>query len=202
MPSQINATLEQQSRAAPPRELQIIDGKEIRIIIGNKPKQQIYSVQLLALGDKSYVRLHMAWRWLWLLVVCLLALAGYWVIKTASGFSLGTFEFSFVAGFSLTAILALVMFIVKLSRKRVFVSRLARVQLFDVLIGNPNHRAYKAFINNINQSLNKARQFWNLKPEHQVAGEMRMLRRLAEEGIIKQADYEQAKKKLFSISSK
>lgn len=202
MPPQINATLQQQSRIAPPRELQIVDGKEIRIIVGNKPRQQTYSVQLLALADKSQVRLHLAWRWLWLLLACLLALTGYWIAGSMSGFSLGTYEFSYVAGFSLTAILAMVMFVLKLSRKRVFVSRLAKVPLFDILIGNPNNRAYKAFLKNINNSLDQARQFWNLKPEHQVAGEMRMLRRLAEEGIIKQADYEQAKKKLFAVSTK
>ena len=84
---------------------------------------------------------------------------------------------------------------------RVFVSRLARVRLFDIHIGKPNHRAYKSFLGKLNQSLTKARQFWNLKPEHQVAGEMRMLRRLSEEGVIKQSDYENAKKKLFSLSS-
>ena len=201
MPAQINATLEQQCRTEPLKELQIVDGKEIKIIIGTPPKQKSYSVQLLALADKSQIRLNIAWGWLWLLVFCMLALLGYWLARTLFAISLGTFEFSYVAGFSLTAILALVMFGLKLARKRVFVSRLAKVRLFDINIGKPNHRAYKSFIGNLNQSLIKARQFWNLKPEHQVAGEMRMLRRLSEEGIIKQSDYEKAKKKLFSLSS-
>lgn len=202
MPVQINATLQQYSRVEPPRELQIVDGKEIRIIIGTPPKQKSYSVQLLALADKSQIRLNIAWGWLWLLIGCLIALAGYWVVRATSGFTLATYEFSYVAGFSLTGILAAVMFVLKLARKRVFVSRLARVKLFDILIGNPNHRAYKSFLAQINQSLQEARQFWNLKREHQVAGEMRMLRRLAEEGVIRQGDYEKAKKKLFSLSEK
>ena len=202
MATKIDTTLQQQSKTGPPRELQIVDGKEIRIIIGNKPKQQAYSVQLLALADKSYIRLHIMWRWLWLFAGCILALIGYWVVRSVFELSLGLYEFSYVAGFSLLAILAMVMFFLKLARKRVFVSRLARVRLFDILISNPNQCAYKAFLANINKSLSKVRQFWNLKPQHQVAGEMRMLRRLAEEGIIRQADYEQAKKKLFSLSSK
>jgi len=201
MTSKINATLQQQSKAGPPRELQIVDGKEIKIIIGSSPRQQTYSVQLLALADKSHIRLHIAWRWLVLLVVSTVALSGYWFAPSVLA-KLGTFEFSYVASFSLMAILSLVMFVLKLSRKRVFVSRLTGVRLFDILIGNPNHRAYKAFLKNINQSLNNARQFWNLKPEHQIAGEMRMLRRLAEERIIRQSEYEKAKKKLFAVSSK
>lgn len=199
MTSKINATLQQQSKAGPLREFQIVDGKEIRITIGNAPKQQTYSVQLLALADKSHIRLHIAWWWLWLLVVSVVALSGYWFAPTVLA-KLGTFEFSYVASFSLAAILSLVMFVLKLSRKRVFVSRLTGITLFDILISNPNHRAYKAFLNNINQSLNNARQFWNLKHEQQVAGEMRMLRRLAEERIIKQSEYEKAKTKLFTAS--
>ena len=197
MASKINATLHQQSKAGPPREFQIVDGKEIRITIGSAPKQQTYSVQLLALADKSHIKLHIAWGWLWLLIISAMALSGYWFAPSLLA-RLGTFEFSYAAGFSLTAILSLVMFVLKLSRKRVFVSRLTGIELFDILISNPNHRAYKAFLNNINQSLNNARQFWNLKHEHQVAGEMRMLRRLAEEKIIKQSEYEKAKTKLFS----
>jgi hypothetical protein len=202
MPAQINATLQQQSRVEAPRELQIVDGKEIRINIGNPPRQRTYSVQLLALADKSLIRLHIAWGWLGLFLVSVVALVGYWLSRSAFGFSLAAYEFSYVAGFSLAAILAIAMFILKLSRKRVFVSRLAKVKLFEVLIGNPNNRAYKSFLDQINHSLKEARQFWNLKQEHQVAGEMRMLRRLSEEGVIKQADYEKAKKYLFSLSAK
>ena len=201
MASKINATLQQQSKASPPREFQIVDGKEMRILIGTAPKQQTYSVQFLALADKSHVRLHIAWRWLWLLIMSLVALTVYWLAPSLVA-KLGTFEFSYVASFTLMAILSVVMFVLKLSRKRVFVSRLTGIGLFDILISNPNHRAYKAFLQNINKSIINARQFWNLKPEHQVAGEMRMLRRLAEEKIIKQADYERAKKKLFAASSK
>lgn len=198
MSTPINTTLQQQSRAEPPKELQIVDGKEVRIVIGIPPKHKAYSVQILALADKSQIRLNLAWSWLWLFVICILCLTLYWLAKSWWGISFGVYEFPFIAGLSLTSILALVMFGLKLARKRVFVSRLARVRLFDMLISNPNHRAYKQFLDNLNQSLVNARQFWNLKHEHQVAGEMRMLRRLAEEGVIKQSDYEKAKQKLFS----
>ncbi|MGD8783228.1 MAG: hypothetical protein PVG75_02265 [Thioalkalispiraceae bacterium] len=202
MSGQINATLQQQSRVEPPRELSIVDGKEIKVVIGVPPKQKSYAVQLLALADKSQLRLSIAWGWLWLFVIAVVALAAYGFSRSVFDLSLGTFEFSYVAGFTLAAILALVMFILKLTRKRIYVSRLARVKLFEILISNPNPRAYKMFINKIDESLREARKFWNLKQEHQIAGEMRMLRRLSEEGIIRQSEYERAKKYLFSLSSK
>lgn len=199
MPAKIDATLEQQTRTGPSREFQIVEGKEIRIISGTGARQQSYSVQLLALADKSLVRLHLAWGWLGLLFFCLLAIFGYMFARSSLGISLQNFEFVYVAGFSLAAIASLVMFILKLARKRVFVSRLARVRLFDILIGKPNNRSYKAFLSQLNDSLQKAREFWNLKPEHQIAGEVRMLRRLSEEGVIGKSDYEQAKKKLLHL---
>lgn len=199
MPAKIDASLEQQTRAGPSREFQIVDGKEIRIISGIGSRQQSYSIQLLALADKSLVRLHLAWGWLGLLCICLLAIFGYIFVRSSFGISLGKFEFIYVAGFSLAAVGSLVMFMLKLARKRVFVSRLARVRLFDMLIGKPNYREYKAFLNQLGHSLQTARQFWNLKPEHQAAGEVRMLRRLSEEGVIGKSDYEQAKKKLLAL---
>jgi hypothetical protein len=50
--------------------------------------------------------------------------------------------------------------------------------------------------------LHKTRNYWDLKVEQQIAGEIRMLRRLASEGVIPQKVYEEAKDKLFAISNK
>ena len=54
----------------------------------------------------------------------------------------------------------------------------------------------------IDAYLQKTRSEWNLKPEQQIAGEIRMLRRLATEGVISQKIYEEAKDKLFSRTHK
>ena len=200
MPIEINASLEQQGRLGPVRQFQIVNGKEIRITIRSKPKPQTYAVHLLALADKGHLRLHIAWRWLILLTICLLSLLGYYLGESIFGFSSSAYEFSFVAGFGLTGLLALILFILNISRKRVFVSRYAKVNLFEILISNPDYRSYKSFIDTMAGYLQKARRFWDLKPEHQIAGEMRMLRRLASQGVITQSVYDQAKNKLFSLS--
>jgi len=202
MPVKINASLEQQGRIGPVREFQIVNGKEVRIKIKSKVKQQSYAIQLLALADKGHLRIHIAWQWLLLLFFCLLALLGFYLAKSMYDFSLSAYEFSITAGLSLTGFLALVLFILNISRKRVFVSRYAKVSLFEILISNPNYRSYKYFIDTLSGNLQKTRRFWELKPEHQIAGEMRMLRRLASQGIISQSVYSQAKDKLFSLSDK
>jgi len=202
MSTEINASLEQQGRLGPVRQFQVVNGKEVRISIKSKPKPQTYAVHLLALADKGHLRLHIAWHWLMLLSFCLLALLGYYLAKSIFDFSFYAYEFSFVAGVGLIGLLALVLFVLNISRKRVFVSRYAKVNLFEVLINNPDYRSYKFFIDTLSGQLQKARRFWDLKPEHQIAGEMRMLRRLASQGIITQGIYNQAKDKLFSLSDK
>ena len=202
MPLEVNARLHQQGRMGPVRRFQIVNGKEIRIRIGDKPKEQIYSVNLLALADKGNIRIHLAWPWLIVLSICVFVLFSYYYAKSISLLSLAAYEFSFIAGISLTGLLSLVLFVLSISRKRVYVSRYARVTLFEILISNPNHRDYKQFIDALSGYLQKARDYWELKPEHQIAGEIRMLRRLAKQGIISQVVYEQAKDRLFSLSDK
>jgi len=200
MTIEINASLQQQGRIGPVRHFQIVNGKEIRICIGDKLKQKIYSVHLLALADKGYFRIHISWPWLILSSICCLALLGYHFTKSISTPNLGSYEFSLIAGLILTGLLSFIVFILKISRKRVFVSRYARVHLFEILINKPDARRYKIFIDAISEHLQTARGFWELKPEHQIAGEMRMLRRLAKQGIIQQTVYEKAKDKLFLLS--
>jgi hypothetical protein len=99
-------------------------------------------------------------------------------------------------------VLGFILVAVNFYRVRVFYSRNAAIPLFDLYINKPDYRAYKAFIEQLNLYIDKTRAFWSLKLEQQIAGEMRMLRRLASEGIISQRDYDQAKTRLFGISNK
>jgi hypothetical protein len=63
-------------------------------------------------------------------------------------------------------------------------------------------KSYRSFIEQLNSYIQKTRTFWQLKLDQQIAGEMRMLRRLAGEGVITQRDYDQAKGRLFGVSNK
>ena len=202
MPAEINAVLQQQGRTGPVKEIQIINGREVRVITGVNTKQKVFLVSLLALADKSHVRLNIAKNWLILFGVSALALLIYWLLKSVLGHSLGDYEFSFVTVLAICCLLGLVLFGLNLSRKRVYYSRHAGVALFDMLIGYPDSQAYKTFHNCLEDYIKQARESWGLKLEQQIAGEIKMLRRLASEGVISQGDYEQAKDQLFSLTSK
>jgi hypothetical protein len=202
MAKEINATLQQQGKLGQLREYQIVNGKELRIIQGMGAKQRVYLVHLLALGDKSRVRFNIAWGWLYLAVACLVGLVIYLMVKSLITINSGMIEFAIMAAFILGIALGLILVIANFSRVRVFYSRHSAIPLFDLYISKPNQQAYKSFLRQLNNYIEKTREFWKLKLDQQIAGEVRMLRRLASDGVISQRDYDQAKDRLFSISNK
>ena len=183
-------------------EYQILNGQEVRVSLKQGSRQKSYLVSLLALADKSRYRLNVAWGWL---LACLFSaglLILYYAFKDRLDWKLGQFEYLLVAGLSLIALASLVIFVLKLKRKRIYYARHSRVPLFGIVIGNPDSRSYRTFTEILSEQLKRARGFWKLTTEQQFAGEIKMLRRLANEGIISKLEYEKAKNRLFRLTNR
>lgn len=202
MATEINARLTQQSRFTGTREYIIVNGKELRIKLQGKFKQQLVAISLLALGEKSSYRIHFVWRWLVLTIVSGVLLGAYFLVRNWYGLSSAVFDFAVLAVTSVLFMLGLVLFVINISRKRVFYARSSHIALFDILVSKPNAHEYRAFLDSLQGYISKARQFWSLKTDQQLAGELRMIRRLVSEGVLEQAQYELAKGRLFRISNK
>ncbi len=202
MSSEFNAILQQQPLTDVPREYHILNGKEVRIIEGLGHKQRVYLIHILALADKSRIRIGLAWGWLWWAIVCVVSLVLYLFISPLFPWSSTSLHFVIIASLVIASILGVIMLGVKLSRKRVFYARHSQVPLFDILIAKPDQQRYKAFVDQLASCMEKARSGRTLRLDQQIAGEIRMLRRLANEGVIAKRDYEQAKAQLFSLSNK
>lgn len=201
MPGEVNATLQQQGKLGYTREFQLCNGNEIHIRLNAGSRNNVYQVHLLALADKSRARFHIAWSWLWCFVISLTGLGVYWIVNQFTRID-ANIGFALVLTCVLGILLGLVMLILKFYRKRVFYSRYANVPLFEILINKPDSRQYKNFIDVLESYTAKARNHHDLKVERQIAGEMRMLRRLATQKVIPQSAYDKAKDKLFNISNK
>jgi hypothetical protein len=202
MASEVNANLKQQGNYGQQREYQIVNGRNIRIAIGSKSKHKIYTIPMLALAGKSKSRLQIAWGWLWLAVTGFIAIPVYLFGKTLLGLDTRSFDFAILAMLVVAALIGCIMLVVNSSRTRIFFTAYSKVPLFDILIGKPDYQSYKRFLNVLDGYLHKTREFWGLKIDQQIAGEIRMLRRLASEGVIPQKVYEEAKDKLFALSNK
>ncbi len=202
MPAEITTTLRQQSRLGQTREYHIIDDKEIRIVLSGKLKQKTVTLSLLALGEKSSYHIHFVWGWLFAALLVAAGLPGYFFAKQEFGFNIGIDESILVVLIAVIALICAVMFVFMLSRKRVFYSRNSHIPLFDIKVNNPTRRDYHQFLDLLNSYINKTRQFRQLSLEQQMAGELRMIRRLVSEDILNQRDYDRAKDRLFRLNNK
>jgi hypothetical protein len=202
MAAEINAHLRQQTRLGLTRDYTVVEGKEIRISLQSKFKTQQFAVSLLALGEKSSYHIHVAWGWLVTALLAALMLSGYYYAKRYMALDIGLYEFVVVAVSGLLLLASVVAFGFNFSRKRVFYSRQAHIPLFDILINNPDQRQYRRFQQDLEACIMRSRQFWQLKYEQQMAGELRMIRRLVSEGVLDQSLYERAKEQLFRLSNK
>lgn len=200
MPIEVTANLRQQGSYGVQREYQIVNGRNIRIAMGNKAKHKIFSVPMLALAEKSKTQLHIAWAWFWLAISGLLAIPLYLYLKTLLNLKAHVIDFAILTGLVIAALIGISMLILNFSRKRIFFTAYSNVPLFDILIGKPDHKSYKSFLNTFESCMHTTRGEWQLKDEQQIAGEIRMLRRLTNEGVISQKVYEEAKDKLFSFN--
>lgn len=200
MSSEINARLRQQASYGQQREYQIVNGRNIRVSISSKGNSKVFTVPMLALAEKGKARVHIAWAWFWLGLVGLLAILIYLGIKDALNLNAQYLNFAILAGLVVTTIIGFVMLVLNFSRKRVYFTAISKIPLFDILIGKPDTQSYKQFLEIFDSYLQKTRSHYDLRTDQQIAGEIRMLRRLSNEGVVSQKAYESAKDKLFSIN--
>ena len=83
------------------------------------------------------------------------------------------------------------------SRKQIFYSRNANIPIIELSVGKPTKSSFYDFVNKIEQRIKKFRDHMDIAEDKQLIGEMKMLRRLSDDGIISNTLYEAAKSKLF-----
>lgn len=180
-------------------QIKLVDGRELQVTSKGKKAAQTYSVDILSLQDKSKKTIFIAWKWLissisfLLIMLFLLAfLPAY--LDTNKNLYLGVVLLTGVIG----SVFCLVQFLKYTSRQQVFYSRKAHVPIIILSAGKPSKKSFSSFIDFIEKRIKKFRSHMDIDEDKQLTGEMKMLRRLSDEGVISKKDYEKAKSKLFS----
>lgn len=180
-------------------QVKLVEGRELQILKSSKKQEQRYSIDILALQDKSKKVFIIAWKWLlaslgFFLVMLLLLKFLPQVLGAHRNLYLGVILFSGIIG----TILCFIQFWKHSSRKQVFHSRNGHVPVIYFSIGKPSKQEFTQFITNLEKRIKKFRSHMDLAMDKQLTGEMKMLRRLSDAGVISKEDYEKAKGKLFS----
>lgn len=191
--------LKQSNKSGLDLQIKLVNGRELQISNKNKKSQQAYSVDVLSLDEKSKKIVFIAWKWLlasisiFLVMLLLLKILPNY-LDANKNLYLGLILLSGIIG----SLVCFMRFWKKTSRKQIFYSRNAHVPIITLRVGNPSKKVFAEFVTAIENRITKFRSHMDLSEEKQLTGEMKMLRRLSDNGIISKKDYENAKTKLFS----
>lgn len=180
-------------------QIKLLDGRELQVVSKGKKAKQTYSVDILSLQDKSKKMFFIAWKWLFagvsfflFTLLMLKVLPPY--LSGNKNLYLGIILFAGILG----GVLCFFQFWKHTSKKQIFYSRNAHIPIIELKVGKPSKEKFSAFINALEQRIKKFRAHMDLAEDKQLVGEMKMLRRLSDDGVISKKNYEAAKTKLFS----
>ena len=180
-------------------QIKLIDGRELQISSKGKKSEKSYSVDILSLQDESQKVILIAWKWLiysvsffLIMLILLKVLPGF--LTADKNLYLGIVLATGLIG----SVISFILFWKKTSKKQIFHSRNAHVPIVILSSGNPSIKSLSDFIDVIEKRIKKFRSHMDVSEEKQLTGEMKMLRRLSDAGVISKKDYENAKTKLFS----
>lgn len=179
--------------------IKLVDGRELQISNKGKKENQTYSVDILSLKDKSKKSLFIAWKWLivsisFLLVTLLLLKVLPDYLSANKNLYLGIILLAGITG----SLFSLIKFWKKTLMKQIFYSRNAHVPIITLCAGKPDKKTFGSFVELIENRIEKFRSHMDIAEDKQLTGEMKMLRRLSDKGVISKKVYEKAKAKLFS----
>ena len=179
-------------------QIKLVDGRELQVASKERKIKRIYSVDILSLQDRSKKVIFIAWKWLivsvgfFLFTLLMLKILPPYLNDNKNLYLGIILTFGVVAG-----ILGLVQFWKHSSRKQMFYSRNAHIPIIELSVGKPTKTDFSHFVNTVEQRIKKIRNHMDIAEDKQLIGEMKMLRRLSDEGVISNKLYEAAKEKLF-----
>lgn len=183
------------------RRFELFKERYIRVHLARKRQDVDYTIDLLALAPGSERRLRLKWTWLvgaaLALAVC--AVATFLLFRHPSAqhalYLAPVLFLALAAAFGMAY-----QFFATSQRCLVFTSRYAGVPLLELLVNRPDAQRFKAFVQDLEIRIDLVGQRALLSDNELMAGEMRMLRRLASKGIIADRTYDHAKALLLAQS--
>ncbi len=202
---ELTVTQHYESRLGPFEKIsvEVLNDRYGRITTTRLRKSRNYAIELATLDPEPRNTLKIAWKWLAAGLVSLLALAGfiYYLMNSSTELPLAASLGGGVLLLALTA-LFLRMFTALTARHIIFHARYSTTPLMEIPIPVSDRKNGKAFANVISQLAQKNLMRVGHYTENDLrAGELRMLRRLAEQGAIANSDYDKAKTLLLRLAS-
>ena len=173
-------------------KIQLLNGRELHVEKKTKPHRTKYIIDLLALEDTSKQKTILGWKWFVAGLASILSMVLCLTFLPVLNESMINLAATYIAGLGVGAS-CFYMAYKGTSRKQIFFSRKANVPLIELATNNPSKKEFSAFINKLEECIGSSREGLRISIKNQLAGEMKMLRRLSEEGVVSESVYKKAK---------
>jgi len=176
----------------------LIKERELRIEDKGIRKTLKFCIDIVALKGESKRKITLGWQWIVAGLVCLLV--SFVIPMMFSSFFVESLTRYLV--YLLGVVIAMGCFYMAwktTSVKQIFYSRNAEVPLIELHAGKPSKDEISTFVAKVEECIRAVQQKMNLSHKRQLAGEMKMLRRLSEEGVISASEYKKAQAILLSL---
>lgn len=177
----------------------LLKERELNVRDATKRNTIKYSIDIVALNAESQRITTWGWRWfvVGMVVILVTILADfllpvlsenifYKILVSSVGVGIGIG--CFFLAWKTTSV------------KQVFFSRNANVPLVELFVSQPSKNEFNNFVEKMQHCIQDVQQQMDLSLQNQLAGEMKMLRRLSEAGVLSAMVYKTAKDDLLSMS--
>lgn len=184
------------------RKLTVFNGHHCYQSIKNKHKRKYkYRIDIAYLSPRPFRVHNIAWNFFYYALTAMVISAALIYIGWFSSFlnSPPPTYFTTTAIVTLSAMMILFLLFIHNSYDKVlFKSQIAGIELIELLNQYPNKDEFRAFVGKFMVQIKKARTSKKLTPSKFLASELKELRRLRDETVITEQQYQDSKKIIFS----
>ncbi|MDH5178821.1 MAG: hypothetical protein OEZ39_08730 [Gammaproteobacteria bacterium] len=173
---------------------------ELRVACKDAHQEKEYCISLLALADSARRRLNFSRRLLLIAVTAMLTMLVLTREQVLPLLGLANYALPVVLVFSLLALVCLLLCVRSFSYDYVFYSMHADVPLVSLMVTRPSLATSRRFVRELEARIGAVQAEAALSLEKQLAGELRTIRRLTEEGVLDACYYPAAKEHLLRLN--
>jgi hypothetical protein len=182
--------------------VEVLKDRYGRITTRRWRNQRQYAIELATLAPEPKQIIHIAWSWLIAGIVSLAGLAGFIAFLKYGNSHLPILEAAGgIIGLLVLTVLFFYLFTILSTRRIVFHARFSGTPLIEIPIPMQHRRKGKLLAEELSKLAQKNRARLHHSDDDMRAGELRMLRRLSEEGAIDSNAYDQAKVLLLRLAT-
>ena len=178
------------------RQLTIFNDTHCYQSVKNKHQRKVkYRTDIAYLDPRPFRQKFVAWKWLYAFITLIaldVAMAYGGLIDTSSLNFMGLF-----IAVTMVALMTLLAFFYHSHDRVFFRTQYGRVKVVELMNNNPDKEEFRGFITKFNQQIKKSKTAKNFTENKFLTRELQELRRLKDESMILEEDYEVAKRRIF-----